>query len=131
MCELELMMSQLSSAKIKQGSRRKLNLLEDSDFGIVNKKEINTMGNFIQKVNTAKKKFNKNKHSYKKEKITYIEPPKGYADIIEYQMGKLMATEIIKNDTSKSSPQEILCNYVNTQCGLKGYCIRVIIVDGN
>ena len=42
-------------------------------------------------------------------------------------MSKLMADEIIKAYKSKKAPQEILCDYVNTQCGLQGYCVKVIV----
>lgn len=38
---LESMMNQLLNAKIKRGSKSKLNLLHDSDFGIIDKKKIN------------------------------------------------------------------------------------------
>ena len=38
-----------------------------------------------------------------------------------------MADEIIKVAKSKKTPQEILCNYVNEQCGLKGFCVKVLV----
>ena len=38
-----------------------------------------------------------------------------------------MADEIIKASKSKRRPQEILCDYVNTQCGLQGYCVKVLV----
>ena len=42
------------------------------------------------------------------------------------------AEEILKAAKSKSGklpkpPQEILCDYVNTQMGLKGYCVKVLV----
>ena len=43
MLELELKTTQRSTATIKRGLRSKLLVLEDSDFGIGNKKEIKTM----------------------------------------------------------------------------------------
>ena len=42
-------------------------------------------------------------------------------------MSKNMADEIIKASKSKKTPQEILCNYVNEQCGLKGFCVKVLV----
>ncbi len=52
MYELESMKSPLSSVtNPPRGLRRKANLLEDSDFGIVNKKEINNMAEFVKKDN--------------------------------------------------------------------------------
>ena len=52
---LELTKSPHSSVKIERGLRSKLNLLHDSDFGIVNKKEINTMVEFVKKNNNNTK----------------------------------------------------------------------------
>ena len=42
-------------------------------------------------------------------------------------MSKVMADEIIKADKTKKTPQEILCNYVNTQLGLKSFCVKVLV----
>ena len=44
--------------------------------------------------------------------------------LIEYNMPKEMAEDIL-NEKAKGTPQERLCDYVNTQCGLLGYCIKV------
>ena len=54
------------------------------------------------------------------------------AGTIEYKMGKLMAEEILKDAKGKSGKlpkpaQEILCDYVNRECGLKGYCVKVLV----
>ena len=47
---------------------------------------------------------------------------------IEYKMSNLMARNIVKSyKGSKKRPQEILCDYVNTQCNLKGHCTKVLI----
>ena len=46
---------------------------------------------------------------------------------IEYKMSKTMAENIIKDTKGKKNPQEVLCDYVNTQLGIKGYCVRVIV----
>ena len=48
---------------------------------------------------------------------------------IEYQMPTLMATELLKSrkgDELKQHPQAFLCNYVNTELGIKGNCVRVV-----
>ena len=54
-----------------------------------------------------------------------IEAPDDVSEVIEYKMSAALAETLLKADKSKRSPQEILCEYVNTQCGLKGYCVRV------
>lgn len=54
-----------------------------------------------------------------------ITPPEVNAGLIEYKMPRLMAEEILRGKTS--NPQEVLCNYVNENCGLKGYCVRVLV----
>ena len=114
MLELELTMNQPSNAKIKRGQRSKLNLLHDSDFGIGNKKEIKTMADF---------KTKKNKNKKPAQKIDATDVMKG---IVEYKMSKETADIILKADRTKKAPQEVLCDYVNTQDGLLGYCVRVL-----
>ena len=61
-----------------------------------------------------------------------ITPPDVCAGTIEYKMGKVMAEEILKDAKGKSGKlpkpaQEILCDYVNRECGLKGYCVKVLV----
>ncbi len=117
-----------------RGLRRKLNLLEDSDFGIINKKEIIEMADFNEIKKNIKgkrnnKKNNKAKVSVKKREY-YVTAPEMCIETIEYKMGKEMAEDIIRDDKTKRPVQEILCEHVNTQFGLKGYCVRVI-VDAN
>lgn len=89
-----------------RGLRRKLNLLEDSDFGIVNKKEINKI--------MAKKMYG-------------LDIPDICNGYIEYKMSKTMADNILQGTKGKGNPQKILCDYVNTQLGIRGYCVRVIV----
>ena len=144
MYELESMKSPLSSVTIKRGLRSKLNLLHDSDFGIIDKKEISNMAEFVKKNNNGKKNFNNNKGGNKKSNnmnasrtvnrmknpaqnngITV--PKDNYKGLIEYKMGKEMAENILKDAKGKGNPQAILCDYVNTQCGLMGYCVKVLI----
>ena len=114
--EFELTMNQPSNAKIERGLRSKLNLLEDSDFGIVNKKEINSI---MADVKTNKKRA--------KKPVQKLEPKDILCEFIEYKMGKDLADTILKADRTKRNPQEILCEYVNTQYDLKGYCVRVFV----
>ena len=54
-----------------------------------------------------------------------VEAPDGVIEVIEYKMSAALAETLLKADKSKRTPQEVLCEYVNTQCGLKGYCVRV------
>lgn len=61
-----------------------------------------------------------------------IKAPDVCAGTIEYKMGKVMAEEILKDAKGKNGKlpkpaQEILCDYVNRECGLKGYCVRVLV----
>lgn len=71
-------------------------------------------------------KTNKNfKRNGKNNSPRRIEAPKDVNAICEYKMPTLLAENILKEDKSKRDPQEILCEYVNTHCGLKTYCVRV------
>lgn len=47
---------------------------------------------------------------------------------VEYTMTAALADHIMKiHKGPKKNKQDILCNYVNTQLGLKGKCTRVLI----
>lgn len=48
---------------------------------------------------------------------------------VEYKMDKALANQLIRQDNKKRRPQEVLCDYVNTEYGLLGYCVRVIITE--
>jgi hypothetical protein len=53
---------------------------------------------------------------------------KNYYGEIEYRMSVEMAREILKarkGEDAKMHPQKYLCQYVNEECGLKGYCTLV------
>ncbi len=115
-----------------RGLRKELNLLEDSDFGIVNKKEINNMADFVK--NNNGKKNNKKSNSrpnkvkdYGSRKDSIITPPDVCGGLIEYKMPAAMAEDILKNDKTRKAPQEVLCEYVNSQLGLLGYCVKVLV----
>lgn len=136
---LESMKSQLSSAKIERGSRSKLNLLHDSDFGIIDKKEINDMAEFVKKNNNGKRNNNRKPNNnvprldnnFNKKRDT-IPAPEVCAGTIEYKMGKVLAEQILNDAKTKSGKlpkpaQEILCDYVNRECGLKGFCVKVLV----
>lgn len=81
--------------------------------------------------NNARKNFNRSNNNkvkdYGSKKETTLPAPDVCAGVVEYTMSKLMADEIIKASKSQKTPQEILCEYVNSQCGLKGYCVKVIV----
>lgn len=121
MFELELKKSPHSTA-IKRGLRRTSPILEDSHFGITNKKEINKM---------AKQYFNNKNGKRNNIKPTEAEVNAGvqinYLEPVEYKMSEALAAAIIGNKKGKVDTQALLCEYVNTQCGLKGYCTNVII----
>lgn len=113
-----------------RGLRNKLNLLEDSDFRIVNKKEISNMAEKVMKKN-YKKSNNKNMKKKRdfgtKNPRARIEPPAFHHGLIEYKMPKAMANDILKDASIKGSAQEVLCDYVNTQLGLLGFCVKVLV----
>ena len=73
------------------------------------------------------KRLDKNNDYGTKNPNAGIKAPEVCAGTIEYKMSKSMADEIIKAAKSKKTPQEILCNYVNEQCGLKGFCVKVLV----
>ena len=110
---------------IKRGLRRKLNLLEDSDFGIINKKEINQMAENYKNSKKTNNKTTKTK-DYGSKKESKIAVPEMCGRTFEYQIGRTLAEELLKGNKSRD-PQEILCEYVNTQCGLMGYCVKVFV----
>lgn len=121
-----------------RGLRATAKLLHDSDFGIVNKKEINEMADFVKndkRNNNGKKNFNNRNNSNPRngnKKRDTLKAPDVCAGTIEYKMSKVMAEEILKAAKGKSGklPKpalDILCDYVNTQMGLKGYCVNVLV----
>ena len=72
--------------------------------------------------------FNKNNDYGTKNPEAGVKAPEVCAGTVEYKMSKTMADEIIKASKNKQRrPQEILCEYVNTQCGLQGYCVKVLV----
>ena len=59
-----------------------------------------------------------------------VEEWDGHRGLIEYQMGKDMAADILalrKGKEKGIDPQKWLCDYINEQEGLIGYCIKVVI----
>ena len=88
------------------------------------------MADFVKndKKNNNKKTFNPNKpRDYGSKKESTIPAPDVCAGTVEYTMSKTMADEILKAAKNKKAPQEILCEFVNSQMGLKGYCVKVIV----
>lgn len=90
--------------------------------------------------NNGKKNFNNRNNNRNNDKLVAYNNPKREtipapdvcAGTIEYQMSKVMADEILKAAKSKSGklpkpPLDILCDYVNSQMGLKGYCVKVLV----
>ena len=87
------------------------------------------MADFVKKNNKKNNnmRFDKNNDYGTKNPRAYIPAPDVCAGTIEYKMSKVMADEIIKASKSKKTPQEILCNYVNSELGLKGFCVKVLV----
>lgn len=51
-------------------------------------------------------------------------------EYFKYTMTEAFAKSILadaKRTKAKGSKQKILCDYVNSQCGIKGECIEVIV----
>ena len=70
-------------------------------------------------------------NSFNKKRET-LPAPDVCAGTIEYKMSKMMAEQVLTDAKSKSGKlpkpvQEILCNYVNRECGLKGFCVKVLV----
>ena len=70
-------------------------------------------------------------NSFNKKRDT-IPAPDVCAGTFEYKMGKVMAEQILNDAKTKSGKlpkpaQEILCDYVNRECGLKGFCVKVLV----
>lgn len=115
-----------------RGLRSQLNLIEDSDLGIIDKKEINSMAEIVKsnKKNSSKKFVSnkpKKEKTYGSDREGGITPPAIHAGLFEYKMPRAMAEMIIKSTKKKVDPQVLLCDYVNTFFGLKGYCVKVIV----
>ena len=93
------------------------------------------MAEFVKKNNKRNNNTrfeNKNNDYGSKNPELHIPAPEVCAGTIEYKMSKVMADEIIKAAKGKSGKlpkpaHEILCDYVNTQCGLKGSCVKVLV----
>ena len=50
------------------------------------------------------------------------------AGSIEYKMSAALAQHIMKiHKGPKKNKQDVLCNYVNKEMGLKGHCTRVLV----
>ena len=91
------------------------------------------MAEFVKKNNNRnnrnnKMRFDKNNDYGTKNPEAGVKAPEVCAGTVEYKMSKIMADEIIKASKNKQRrPQEILCEYVNTQCGLQGYYVKVLV----
>lgn len=98
------------------------------------------MAEFVKKNNNNGKRNNNRKPNnnalhldgaFNKKRET-LSAPDVCAGIVEYKMGKVMAEQILNDAKTKSGKlpkpaQEILCDYVNRECGLKGYCVKVLV----
>ena len=104
-----------------------------ADFVKNDKKNYNNNGkkNFNNR-NNNNNRNNDKAVAYNNPKRETIPAPDVCAGTVEYKMSKVMADEILKSAKSKSGklpkpPLDILCDYVNTQMGLKGYCVKVLV----
>lgn len=98
-----------------RGIRRNIGILEDQDFGIglYNKGELQDM---LRK--TEKFTISNIRDGSLSEKCGGV----------EYTISAAMANHIMKiHKGPKKNKQEVLCQYVNEQLGLKGRCVKVLI----
>ena len=96
---------------MERGLRRNCGILEDQDFGI---------GLYNKGENKMRKQFGViiHKEGSLSEKCGSI----------EYTMSAALADHIMKiHKGPKKNKQEVLCGYVNSQMGLKGRCVKVLI----
>lgn len=97
------------------------------------------MAEFVKKNNNGKRNNNRKPNNnaprldnnFNKKRDT-IPAPDVCAGTFEYKMGKVMAEQILNDAKTKSGKlpkpaQEILCDYVNRECGLKGFCVKVLV----
>ena len=93
------------------------------------------MADFVKNDKRNKNRNNNSnnpRNNYGGKKRDTLKAPDVCAGTIEYKMSKLMADEILKAAKGKSGklPKpalDVLCDYVNTQMGLKGYCVKVLV----
>ena len=86
------------------------------------------MAEFVKNNNNKKNNKSSNKNrDFGSRKADTITPPDVCAGVFEYKMPRAMAENILKADKSRRPAQEVLCEYVNTQNGLKGFCVKVIV----
>ena len=97
------------------------------------------MADFVKKNNNNNGKRNNNRKPNNNVPKDFgskcevgIKAPDVCAGTIEYKMGKVMAEEILKDAKTKSGKlpkpaQEVLCDYVNREFGLKGFCVKVLV----
>jgi hypothetical protein len=75
----------------------------------------------------SKTNFKKNNNNKKAKTSQRIDIPDIHAGIFEYKMTSTLANSLLKQNKGTRPPQEVLCEFVNTFYGLKGYCVRVIV----
>ena len=95
------------------GLRRKAGILEDQDFGI-------GLYHKLKEKTKMRKKFG----------VVIVKQGENSerCGSVEYTMTAALANHIMKiHKGPKKNKQEILCNYVNEQMGLKDKCTRVLI----
>lgn len=96
------------------------------------------MADFVKKNNNNGKRNNNRKPNnnvpkdFGAKREVGVKAPDVCAGTIEYKMGKVMAEQILNDAKGKGGKlpkpaQEILCDYVNRECGLKGYCVKVLV----
>lgn len=87
-------------------------------------KKTNKKKNKTSNISSLKKQVEK---AVKIPTITEMMPHRGF---IEYNMPKAIADSLLKDRKGRekgSDPQQYLCNYVNEQYHMIGYCLKVIV----
>ena len=77
-------------------------------------------------VNRAPKKDNRPR-DFGSKRESIVKAPLVCSGIVEYTMSRVLAEHLLEKNKGKRPAQEVLCEYVNNNCGLKGYCVKVIV----
>ncbi len=91
----------------------------------------NSVKKHFDKKDQKKNFIKKSTNFAKKETAKFYYPSKPYLGkgYIEYKMPKASILDLLNNRNKaeeKIDPQQYLCDYVNNELGLLGYCVRVI-----
>ena len=66
--------------------------------------------------------------TYGSDNESVIAEPDFHAGLIGYKMTQTLADTLVNDKKNRGkNPQQVLCDYVNEDLGLKGFCNKVIV----